>query len=177
MDSKTPLDPSCPLPKKTDEEFAQLVASGVDEDKAYAQIIYRGNDFTSPQKFKRKAYRKMKQGDVRARVEHLRAEAARKCSGAGIERADLIRTLTEKYWEAFRAPCETMRDRADQARVLEILANRISLLKGIDKAETPPPRVQWARRDSRDSVRVPPPPGGDFSASEGVFQKLPPLPN
>lgn len=159
MSTQNNINPAEPLPKPSDEKFCQLIANGIVPYQAYQQAIYRGTDLSGTQKFKSKAYRKLKQDYVRARVEHLRDVVRRRSEGVGIGREDLLQSLTQKYWEAFNAKCETMRDRADQARVLEVLANRISLLSGIDKAPTKVPPLRFVRRDARKSdVSVAPPP-------------------
>lgn len=178
MKSKQEINPAEPLPKASDEKFCQLIANGAEAFQAYQQAVYRGTDFTSKQKFKTKAYRKMKQEHVRARVDYLREQVQKKLSGVGIERQDLIKSLTQKYWEAFDAKCETMRDRADQARVLEVLANRISLLTGLDKVQAPPPKLNFVRRERRDGAVVAPPPskegGALFSENEAGGKKTRP---
>lgn len=178
MKSKQEINPAEPLPKESDEKFCQLVANGNEPFQAYQQAVYTGTDFSSKQKFKTKAYRKMKQDHVRARVEYLREQVRQEARGIGIEKKELIKSLTQKYWEAFNAKCETMRDRADQARVLEVLANRISLLTGLDKVQAPPPKLNFIRRESRESAVVAPPPGkeggGHFSEREGESKKTRP---
>ena len=178
MKSKQDLDPANPLPKPSDERFCQLIAEGTEPYQAYQQVIYRGNDFSGKQKFKTKAYRKMKQEHVRARVDYLRAQVQRQLGGFGISREELVKSLTKKYWEAFNAKCETMRDRADQARVLEVLANRISLLTGVDKVQAPPPKLNFVRKEKRAEEVVAPPPaldgGGSFSENEGGDKKTRP---
>lgn len=178
MNPKETLNPAEPLPKQSDEQFCQLIAAGNEPYQAYKQAVYRGTEQLGKQKFKAKAYRKMKQEYVRARVEYLREQVRKRTEGAGIDRADLLQSLTQKYWEAFNAPCATMRDRADQARVLETLANRISLLSGIDKAPTKVPKLNFVRKEKRDAAElVAPPPregGGSFSTSEGGGKKTRP---
>ena len=71
-----------------------------------------------------------------------------------------------------------MRDRADQARVLEVLANRISLLTGVDKVQAPPPKLNFVRKEKRAEEVVAPPPaldgGGSFSENEGGDKKTRP---
>lgn len=178
MKPKQELDPANPLPKPSDERFCQLIAEGTEPYQAYQQVIYRGNDFSGKQKFKTKAYRKMKQEHVRARVDYLRAQVQRQLGGFGISREELVKSLTQKYWEAFNAKCETMRDRADQARVLEVLANRISLLTGVDKVQAPPPKLNFVRKEKRAEEIVAPPPAREggvcFLGNEGEAKKRAP---
>lgn len=120
----------------------------------------------------------MKQEHVRARVEYLRAQVQRQLGGFGISREELVKSLTQKYWEAFNARCDSMRDRADQARVLEILANRISLLTGVDKVQAPPPKLKFVPKEKRADAVVAPPPGREggmsFSESDGEAKKTRP---
>lgn len=163
---KTP-DPNRKLAKQSDENFAQAVAAGAKPEDAYRQFVYSGKDFSSAEKFRRKAYRKMRQEVVRARVEALRAEMRQETQGKGIDRGELIESLTKKYWEAYEAKCETMRDRADQARVLEILANRIILLKGVGGKAEDIKRVEFAARTRYEEEAVPPPPKAEAEQGGG----------